>query len=108
VKITCMFVAGNPAVVGAVDADGFERFVTVQDNGTAGDLATVASGGIVTPDRPRSEAMFAVSDALLPITGDFTVEDACARARACSSLLTCSFLHRGASSVRAAERSSRQ
>jgi hypothetical protein len=76
VKITCMFEAGNTAVVGGVDADGFERFVKVQDNGSAGDRATVGSGAVVTPDRLRCEEIFAALPALLPISGDFTVDHA--------------------------------
>ena len=76
VKITCMFVVGNTAVVGGVDANGFERFVKVQDNGSAGDLATVASGAAVTPDQLRCAEIFAALDQLFPITGNFTVEDA--------------------------------
>lgn len=78
VRVSCMVVAGDTAIVGGLDRTGTETFLTIQDNGGTGDLVSHATGvaGGSAPDRARCAEVLE-SPALLPlVTGNFTVVDA--------------------------------
>jgi hypothetical protein len=78
VRVTCMVVVGDTAVVGGLDRLGVETFLTFQDNGSTGDLVSHATGvaGGTGPDQDRCTEILA-GPALLPVvTGNFTVTDA--------------------------------
>jgi hypothetical protein len=76
VKVSCMIVSGDTAIVGGLDSKGNEVFVIVQDNGDSGDLATNSFGGPrdTEPNQERC-ALILSSVSPFPATGDFTVVD---------------------------------
>ena len=77
VRVSCMLVVGNTAIVGGLDRSGREIFLTVQDNGDTGDWLNHSIGvlGGPPPDQDRCAQVLTLP-LLLPVTGNFTVVDA--------------------------------